>query len=110
MMKWDYRVFREEDGTYVIREVYYDTDGAIVACTQDSVEPFGDSLEELARDIEWFKEALTRPVLTLADVPKRQSRNHAQTRNTNGRRTSIEEVRQRLGLNPFKNEESPRLP
>lgn len=69
-MTWNYRVFREEDGGYVIREVFYDDDdSSIEACTEKAVEPFGESLEELAQDIEWFKEALTMPVLTQADVP-----------------------------------------
>lgn len=34
------------------------------------MEPWGKSLEELAKNIEWFKEALTLPVLTLADIPE----------------------------------------
>ncbi len=69
MMTWSYRVFREENGDYIIREVFYDENGSILGCTEDAVEAFGCSLEELARNIEWFKEALGLPVLTLADVP-----------------------------------------
>lgn len=68
MRTWNYRVFREETGEYVIREVFYDEDGAITGCTEDAVEPAGDSLAELARDLEHFKEALRLPVLTLAEV------------------------------------------
>jgi hypothetical protein len=30
MITWDYRVFRDEDDTYVIREVFYAEDGSIV--------------------------------------------------------------------------------
>jgi hypothetical protein len=71
MMTWNYRVFREEDGDYIIREVFYDENGSILGCTEDAVEAFGSSLEDLARNIEWFKEALEAPVLTLADVPCR---------------------------------------
>jgi hypothetical protein len=69
MTTWNYRVFREESGDYVIREVFYDADGSIISCTEDAVEPMGQSLEELTQDIEWFREALALPVLTLADVP-----------------------------------------
>jgi hypothetical protein len=40
-MTWNYRVFREPNGDYVIREVYYEADGSIVACTENAAEPFG---------------------------------------------------------------------
>ena len=40
-----------------------------MGCTENAVEPWGKSLEELTRNIEWFKEALELPVLTLADIP-----------------------------------------
>ncbi|MFL5802419.1 MAG: hypothetical protein ACJ8CR_11860 [Roseiflexaceae bacterium] len=69
MITWNYRVFREENGDYTIREVIYDDDGAVLGCTADPVEPYGQSLEDLARELEWFKEALTLPVLTLDDMP-----------------------------------------
>lgn len=69
MLTWNYRVFREANGDYIIREVFYSQDGSIVGCTDNAVEPKGSSLEELARDMDWFKEALTLPVLTLADLP-----------------------------------------
>ena len=69
MLTWNYCVFREENADYAIREVFYDEEGAVLGCTADPVEPYGESLEELARDIEWFQEALTLPILTLADMP-----------------------------------------
>lgn len=68
MTTWNYRVFREEDGDYLIREVFYDNDGRILGCTEDAVTPFGQSIDELAQNIEWFKEALDLPVLTVAEV------------------------------------------
>ena len=68
-MNWDYRVFAEENGDYVIREVFYEADGSVMGCTENAVEPVGRSMEELAKQIEWFKEALALPVLTLADMP-----------------------------------------
>jgi hypothetical protein len=67
MIAWNYRIFREANGNYIIREVFYAEDGSILGCTKNPVEPSGRSLEELARDIESFKEALTLPVLTLPD-------------------------------------------
>jgi hypothetical protein len=37
----NYRVLREENGDYTIREVIYDDDGAVLGCTADPVEPYG---------------------------------------------------------------------
>ena len=68
-IKWNYRVFREENGDYIIREVFYGEDDSLLACTKNAVEPWGKSLEELAQNIEWFKEALALPVLTIGDIP-----------------------------------------
>lgn len=69
MMYWNYHVFREDNGDYIVREVFYEADGRIVSCTENAVEPFGRSLEELTENIESFKQAVALPVLTLADVP-----------------------------------------
>ena len=68
MTTWNYRVFREEDGDYVIREVFYDDDGAILGCTKAAVEPMGKSLDALAQDLSAFQEALQYPVLTAAEI------------------------------------------
>lgn len=70
MITWNYRVFREEDGDFVIREVFYAEDGSILGCTANAVEPFGQTLEELASSIADFQAALALPVLTLADMPQ----------------------------------------
>jgi hypothetical protein len=82
-MKWNYRVFREENGDYIIREVFYEEDGTILGCTENAVEPFGRSLEELAKNIEWFKEALKLPVLTLADIPRVMKKDSKKDRSKN---------------------------
>lgn len=68
MFTWNYRVFCEEDGNYIICEVFYDETGAILGCTKDAVEPMGKSLEELHQDLCAFREALQLPVLTVAEV------------------------------------------
>lgn len=106
MITWNYRVFREEDGDFVVREVFYAEDGSILGCTANAVEPFGRSMEELAASIADFQAALALPVLNLADMPqptmppKRASR---------GRTLSSTEVRAKLGLSsttPIKKEAS----
>lgn len=95
MMTWNYRVFREDDGDYVIREVFYAENGSIIGCTADAVEPFGTTIEELAQSIEDFKAALTLPVLTLKDIPESVAElKHRK----NGKTISHEQLRAQLGL------------
>jgi hypothetical protein len=96
MMTWNYRVFREDDGDYVIREVFYAEDGSIMTCTADAVEPFGSSFEELAESIEDFKRALDMPVLTLNDIP---SSHPELERRRSGKNTPLQDVLAELGLN-----------
>ena len=96
MMTWNYRVFREEDGDYVICEVFYEEDGSIISCTADAVEPVGSTLEELAQSIEDFKAALALPVLTLKDIPELSP---ALEKQKNGKTISHEQLRIQLGLN-----------
>ena len=95
MITWNYRVFREENGDYVIREVIYDNDGLILGCTADPVEPNAQSLEDLTRELEWFQEALTLPVLTLADMPPAPSTPPVRDRSKN---ISFDQVLAELGL------------
>jgi len=66
-LTWDYRVFQTKEG-YVIGEVLCEEQGRIISCTRESVEPFGDSFEQLIRDIESVKDALNKPVLTYDDI------------------------------------------
>jgi predicted glycosyltransferase len=84
MITWNYRVFRESASSYVIREVFYDDQGDILSCTDSAVEPSGQTIEELAKDIEYFREALGLPVLTLADIPDTPATapRHGQSQNT----------------------------
>jgi hypothetical protein len=94
MMTWEYRVFREENGDYVIREVFYDENGKIIGFTEDAVEPMGTSLRALTADLESFRAALKLPVMTAANIPptsKPQNRAHRKNK-------SLEQVSQELGL------------
>ncbi|WP_129672549.1 hypothetical protein [Candidatus Chloroploca sp. Khr17] len=93
MITWNYRVFREDDGDYIVREVFYDEKGAIIGCTAHAVEPIGRSIEDLAEDIRSFQDALNLPILALADMPptpkERAPRDRSQNR-------SLEAVLQEL--------------
>ena len=83
MITWNYRVFQEANGDRIIREVFYAEAGSIVACTENAFEPKGGTLEELARDIESFKQALMLPTLTLADIPTNQMKANRSPQNNN---------------------------
>jgi hypothetical protein len=68
MMAWNYRVFREADGGLSIREVFYESDGQIVACGE-SVRLEAGSISELTTLLDELSEALALPILTPVDVP-----------------------------------------
>jgi len=94
MLTCNYRVFQEANGDYIIREVFYAENGEILACTENAVEPWGRSPEELAKDIESFQEALMLPVLTLADIPTDRSYQKNEGKNN----ISREQLMAELGL------------
>ncbi|MBP1468617.1 hypothetical protein EYB53_023085 [Candidatus Chloroploca sp. M-50] len=95
MITWNYRVFREDDGDFIIREVFYDDDGAILGCTAHAVEPCGRSLEELTTSLADFQAALALPTLTLGDMPQPSMERPTAPR---GCTLSSAEVRAKLGL------------
>jgi hypothetical protein len=96
MITWNYRVFREDDGDYVIREVFYSEDGAILGCTANAVEPYGSTLEELAQTLSDFQSALALPILTVHDMPQPTT---APERKHGSHSISSEQLRVQLGLN-----------
>lgn len=85
MITWNYRVFREADGDHVIREVFYDEQDLIIACTAEAVEPMGHTLTELADDLRAFQAALELPVLTLDNVPTNATVSRQRDRHQNQR-------------------------
>jgi hypothetical protein len=100
MITWNYRVFREDDGDYVIREVFYGEDGAILGCTANAVEPYGSTLEELAQTLADFQSALALPVLTVGDIPQPAT---VPERKRGSHNISAEQLRAQLGLNSTHN-------
>ncbi len=74
-MKWNYRVVKKtnvsSDGNYVgfgIHEVYYDDDDVPTSCTEETVEPWGETFEELERDMKRYSESLQKPVLLFEEI------------------------------------------
>ena len=77
---WNYRVTRERGNhaggeqydLYSIREVYYTAAGATWSWTENAMDPYGETLQELADNLAAMAGALARPVFDLderADVP-----------------------------------------
>ena len=69
---WNYRVILK-DGQYAIHEVFYNDQGEAWTCTEDPVGVAGDTLAELAEDLEHYRQALDRPVLAYEDFPNEQA-------------------------------------
>jgi hypothetical protein len=80
---WNYRVVRKKnasidptnkkervDYTYAIHEAYYDENGHVGAITQEPVEPFGDTVEELRHSWVMMAEAFGQPVLDYNTIPE----------------------------------------
>ena len=65
-MAWDYRVIKhidEGEVSYQIHEVYYDEDQVIKSWTENSIKPYGETLEELKKDILMQLQGLDKPIL-----------------------------------------------
>ena len=95
MTTWNYRVFCEENGDYIIREVFYEEDGSILGVTEKAVEPFGRSLAELTASLQLLQAALTLPVLTLADIPSEPKQKRKKDRS---KYIAHEQLKAELGL------------
>lgn len=80
---WNYRVVRKKDVHadpaenkerveyfYGIHEAFYDKDGHVWGVTQDSVEPFGENVEELRHSWIMMAEAFGRPILDYDNIPE----------------------------------------
>ncbi len=80
---WNYRVVRKKhsridpgDGqectkyTYAIHEAFYDRNGWVGSITLDSVEPFGENIEELRHSWVMMAEAFGQPILDFDCIPE----------------------------------------
>ncbi len=67
-MTWNNRIVRHRDKAedyYEIHEVYYDENGKIDGVTEESIKPYGDTVEEL---IEHLEQLLKDAVRSKEDV------------------------------------------
>lgn len=74
-MYWNNRVFKtkvneygSEVDIYTIHEVYYNEDNTIMGWVDKEEGPYGESLEELKRSLEWMLEACDKPVIDRAEL------------------------------------------
>ena len=66
-ISWDYRII-EHDGAFTVHEVHYNDRGDVISLSEDPMGPSGESLEELEDDMEYFLQALNRPVLRKGEI------------------------------------------
>ncbi len=75
-MTWNYRIVHrvvKGEDIYAIHEAYYEGDKPI-SITLESVNPQGETLEELKDDFVYYLRALEEPVLEYADFETSDAR------------------------------------
>jgi len=53
---------------FTLHEVYYNEEGDITSVSKDPMGPSGETLEELKDDMQYFLQALDRPVLKKGEI------------------------------------------
>lgn len=94
-MIWQYRVFHDHDG-YCVRVVLNERDGALLGYHKEPAVPSGRTAEELAQDIEWFKEAFELPILTIEELEVELAQHPAKPRQTQGKRKTLADLESEL--------------
>ena len=80
-MSWNYRVACKklevkidlsndvyEESCFGIVETYYNDEGEITFISENFIEPYGETLEELKTSFNMMKEAFEHPVLDLDNI------------------------------------------
>jgi hypothetical protein len=67
MMSWDYRVI-EHAGAFTVHEVHYNDKGGIVSISEEPMGPSGENLDDLKTDMDYFLQALDKPVLRKEEI------------------------------------------
>jgi len=71
---WNYRVIKHDEAEnpyFAMHEVYYDEIGDIEGWTIESVNPEGDTSEELSQDLDFMiYDAKNHPVLLWSELEK----------------------------------------
>ncbi|MFB2978046.1 hypothetical protein [Microseira sp. BLCC-F43] len=92
-MIWTYRVFRDSQGRYSIREVFYHRESRmIIDYSKAPVAVVGSSVEELMQLVQWFKEAFDLPVLSLEEVDAEMAKQPVQQQRDRSKNISLKQV------------------
>ena len=70
---WNYRItYRPSDPEqgYGIREVFYNDNGEPVSYTTTSIEPFGETKDELISDLAHMIQAISQEIVDLDELDK----------------------------------------
>jgi hypothetical protein len=71
-MTWNYRVMKMTHGGLEIRSVYYDDAGNARSYGDPAFPPAGEDLEDLAVDMTYMTQAVSRPVLNQSDFEEQE--------------------------------------
>lgn len=65
-MTWNYRIIRHlgtSNDWFAVHEVHYDAAGYPVGVTERPVAPYGETLDEVLKDMELMRSAADKPTL-----------------------------------------------
>ncbi|BAZ10377.1 hypothetical protein NIES4071_21920 [Calothrix sp. NIES-4071] len=91
-MSWTYRVVRDNQGRYSIREVFYNRDKKIINYSKAPVAVVGASVQELMQLVQWFREAFDLPVLSLEDIDNEISTQPKTNKSERSKNISLQQV------------------
>lgn len=100
-MMWTYRVFRDNQERYSIREVFYESDNTIISYGAAPVAVVGASFEELMQLVKWFREAFDLPVLSLEEIDKQMAMQKPKPENDRPQNLSLQQVMAQLASDEF---------
>ena len=91
-MMWTYRVFRDSQDRYSIREVFYERDNTIISYAEAPVAVVGASFEELMQLVKWFRDAFDLPVLSLEEIDAQMAINKTKSASNRPPNLSLQQV------------------
>jgi hypothetical protein len=66
---WNYRLIKHTDGCFAIHECFYDDVGNVDMYSSKPCGFVSDTVEEMVDVLAMAKEALSKPVLNIEDLP-----------------------------------------
>lgn len=72
MSTYDYRILKDRDGIFSVREVCYDPDGTIAGWSDEPVSPCGETEDEFKKNLDLYNQARNCPVLDEVELQAKQ--------------------------------------